>query len=82
MEEIKYQAKLKRKFWSQQGVFFSRIPGSDSGDIIQQTRTQMDSHKNTLMFLARKPEAAPILEKVFAERNKTWLVFSVKLQFQ
>ena len=29
----------------------------------------MDSLKNTLIFLARKPEAAPIIEKVFAGRK-------------
>ena len=51
------------------GAFFSRVAGPDSGDIIEQTRSQMDSLKNTIIFLARKPEAAPILEKVFAGRN-------------
>ena len=43
------------------------VPGS--GDIIEQTRTQMDSLKNTITFLARKPEAAPMIEKVFAGRS-------------
>ena len=42
---------------------------SGSGDIIEQTRTQADTLKNTLRSLARKPEAAPILEKVFAGKN-------------
>ena len=40
-----------------------------AGDIVQQTRTQADTLKNTLRALARKPEAAPILSKVFAGRN-------------
>jgi len=52
----------------QQNVF-SRVAGPGSGDIIEQTRTQMDSLKNTIIFLTRKPEAAPLLEKVFAGRN-------------
>merc|ERR1711892_1491289 len=42
---------------------------SGSGDIIEQARTQADTLKNTLRSLARKPEAAPILAKVFAGKN-------------
>lgn len=42
---------------------------SGSGDIIEQTRTQADTLKNTLRSLASKPEAAPILKKVFAGNN-------------
>ena len=48
-----------------------RVPASTSGDIIEQTRIQADSLKNILSYLARKPEAAPILEKVFERRNET-----------
>lgn len=51
------------------GSFLSVIPSSGPGDIIEQTRTQADTLKNTLRSLARKPEAAPILEKVFAGNN-------------
>merc|ERR1712128_244671 len=40
-----------------------------SGDIVQQARTQADALKKTLRSLARKPEAAPIFEKVFAGNN-------------
>ena len=41
-------------------------------DIIEKTRTQTDTLKSTLKFLARKPAAAPILEKVLARtQNKT-----------
>ena len=56
------------------GAFFLRVPGPGAGDIIQQTRTQMDSLKNTLIFLAKKPKASPILEKVFDGRNKNTCV--------
>ena len=60
------------------GAFFSRVAGPDSGDIIEQTRSQMDSLKNTIIFLARKPEAAPILEKVFAGRNNNTCITNIE----
>ena len=53
------------------GDFLSPVPGPGSGDIIEQTRAKMDGLKNTIIFLTKKPEAAPILEKVFAGRNNT-----------
>ena len=46
---------------------FLSLPGS--GDIIQQTRTQANSLKSTLRSLTSKPEAAPILKKVFSGQN-------------
>ena len=55
-----------------------RVPVSGSGDIIEQTRTQMDSLKNTIIFLARKPEAAPILEEVFAGRNNSTCITNME----
>ena len=60
------------------GILLSPVPGPGSGDIIKQTRTQMDSLKNTLIFLARKPEAAPILEKVFAGRNNNTCITNME----
>merc|ERR1719466_620145 len=54
-----------------QQTFFDRVAGPGAGDIIKQTRTQMDSLKNTIIFLTNKPEAEPIMEKVFAGRNNT-----------
>ena len=39
------------------------------GDIIRQARTQADSLKRDLRSLISKPEAAPILKKVFAGQN-------------
>ena len=53
------------------GNFLSPVPGPGFGDIIEQTRAKMDGLKNTIIFLTKKPEAAPILEKVFAGRNNT-----------
>ena len=50
------------------GAFLS-VPSAGSGDIIEQARTQADTLKDTLRSLARKPEAKPILEKVFAGKN-------------
>ena len=58
------------------GAFVSRA--SVPGDIIEQTRTQMDSLKNTIIFLTRKPDAAPILEKVFAGRNNNTCITNIK----
>jgi len=58
------------------GAFVSRA--SVPGDIIEQTRTQMDSLKNTIIFLTRKPDAAPILEKVFAGRNDNTCITNIK----
>ena len=46
---------------------FLGIPGS--GDIIQLTRTQANSLKTTLRSLTSKPEASPILKKVFSGQN-------------
>jgi hypothetical protein len=46
---------------------FLGLPGS--GDIIQQTRSQADTLKATLRSLTSKPEAAPILQKVFIGKN-------------
>merc|ERR1711892_1451428 len=57
--ETSYAAFLPNSFLSQPG----------SGDIVQQARTQADALKKTLRSLARKPEAAPIFEKVFAGNN-------------
>merc|ERR1712123_367687 len=57
--ETSYAAFLPTSFLSQPG----------SGDIVQQARTQADALKKTLRSLARKPEAAPIFEKVFAGNN-------------
>merc|ERR1711892_445992 len=57
--ETSYAAFLPTSFLSQPG----------SGDIVQQARTQADTLKKTLRSLARKPEAAPILDKVFAGNN-------------
>jgi len=42
---------------------------ASSGDIIEQTRTQADTLKSTLRTITKMSEAAPILEKVFAERS-------------
>lgn len=61
-----------------QQTFFNRVAGPGSGDIIEQTRTQMDSLKNTILFLAKKPEAAPILEKVFAGRNDNTCITNIE----
>jgi len=41
----------------------------DSGDIIEETRTQADTLKTTLRTLTKMSDAAPILEKLFAGRN-------------
>ena len=60
------------------GAFFLRVPGPGAGDIIEQTRTQMNSLKNTLIFLAKKPKAAPILEKVFDGRNKKTCITNIE----
>ena len=38
----------------------------------------MDSLKNTIIFLTRKPDAAPILEKVFAGRNNNTCITNIK----
>merc|ERR1711892_1188891 len=57
--ETSYAAFLPTSFLSQPGT----------GDIVQQARTQADALKKTLRSLARKPEAAPIFEKVFAGNN-------------
>jgi len=38
----------------------------------------MDSLKNTIIFLTKKPEAAPILEKVFAGRNKNTCITNIE----
>jgi len=59
-----------------EGAFVSRTPVP--GDIIEQTRTQMDSLKNTIIFLTRKPDAAPILEKVFAGRNDNTCITNIR----
>ena len=40
-----------------------------SGDIIEKTRAQADILKNTLRTLSRQSNAAPILKKIFAEKN-------------
>ena len=38
----------------------------------------MDSLKETIIFLTKKPEAAPILEKVFAGRNKNTCITNIE----
>ena len=38
----------------------------------------MDSLKNTIIFLTRKPDAAPILEKVFAGRNNNTCITNIE----
>jgi len=50
-------------------AFLPFVEQPPTGDIIEQTRTQADTLKNTLRSLARKPEAAIILKKVFAGQN-------------
>jgi len=78
--QVSSQTKKLRSGPSQpvSGAFFSRVAGPSSGDIAEQTRTQMDSLKNTIIFLARKPEAAPILEKVFAGRNNNTCITNIE----
>merc|ERR1719431_1626733 len=61
-----------------QQTFFDRVAGPGAGDIIVQTRTQMDSLKNTIIFLTNKPDAAPILEKVFAGRNDNTCITNIR----
>ena len=46
------------------------MSASGSRDIIEQTRAQANTLKNTLRSLARKQEAASLLEKVFSGRNE------------
>ena len=51
---------------------FSRTQASNLAspeDVIRQTRTQADSLKRDLRSLTSKPEASPILKKVFAGQN-------------
>ena len=51
---------------------FSRTQASNLAspeDVIRQTRTQAESLKRDLRSLTSKPEAAPILKKVFAGQN-------------
>ena len=38
----------------------------------------MDSLKNTIIFLTRKPDAAPILEKVFAGRDNNTCITNIE----
>merc|ERR1712128_205241 len=42
---------------------------SSSADIVEQTRTQADTLKTSLKSLSSKPEAAPILERIFAAKK-------------
>jgi len=48
---------------------FTFLDQPSTGDIVEQTRTMADTLKNTLRSLASKPEAAPIIEKVFAGKK-------------
>merc|ERR1712128_238228 len=42
---------------------------SSSADIVEQTRTQADTLKTSLKSLSSKPEAAPILERIFKAKK-------------
>jgi len=53
---------------------FTFLDQPSTGDIVEQTRTMADTLKNTLRSLASKPEAAPILKKVFAGNNSDCIV--------
>merc|ERR1711892_597584 len=50
-------------------VFSANNPKAFAEDIIKDARTQSNALKKTLRFLSRKPEAEPILNRVFAKSN-------------
>merc|ERR1711892_52877 len=50
-------------------AFIPFVDQQNTMDIIKQTRTQANALKNTLRTLSNKPEASPILDKVFSEKS-------------
>merc|ERR1712106_658109 len=50
-------------------AFIPFVDQQNTMDIIKQTRTQANALMNTLRTLAKKPEASPILDKVFSEKG-------------